>query len=66
MIIISIISIIYTSFVAIAQDDIKKMIAYSSVAHMGYVTAETFSLQKKELKGAIFQMVSRRFHQHCF
>ena len=58
MIIISIISIIYTSFVAIAQDDIKKMIAYSSVAHMGYVTAGIFSLTEEGVKGAIFQMVS--------
>ncbi len=58
MIIISIISIIYTSFVAIAQDDIKKMIAYSSVAHMGYVTAGIFSLTEEGIKGAIFQMVS--------
>ena len=58
MIIISIISIIYTSFVAIAQDDIKKMIAYSSVAHMGYVTAGIFSLTEEGIKGAIFQMIS--------
>ena len=58
MIIISIISIVYTSFVAIAQDDIKKMIAYSSVAHMGYVTAGIFSLTEEGIKGAIFQMVS--------
>ena len=58
MIIISIISIIYTSFVAIAQDDIKKMIAYSSVAHMGYVTAGIFSLTEEGINGAIFQMVS--------
>ena len=58
MIVISIISIIYTSFVAIAQDDIKKMIAYSSVAHMGYVTAGIFSLTEEGIKGAIFQMVS--------
>ncbi len=58
MIVISIISIIYTSFVAIAQDDIKKMIAYSSVAHMGYVTAGIFSLTEEGINGAIFQMVS--------
>ena len=58
MIIISIISILYTSFVAIAQEDIKKMIAYSSVAHMGYVTAGIFSLTEEGIKGAIFQMVS--------
>ena len=58
MIIISIIAITYTSFVAIAQDDIKKMIAYSSVAHMGYVTAGMFSLTEEGIKGSIFQMVS--------
>ena len=58
MIVVSIISIIYTSFVAIAQDDIKKMIAYSSVAHMGYVTAGIFSLTEEGINGAIFQMVS--------
>ena len=58
MIIISIVSIIYTSFVAVAQNDMKKMIAYSSVAHMGYVTAGIFSLTEEGIKGAIFQMVS--------
>ena len=58
MIILSIIAIIYTSFVAIAQEDMKKMIAYSSVAHMGYVTAGIFSLTEEGIKGAIFQMIS--------
>ncbi len=58
ILILSIIAIIYTSFVAMAQDDMKKMIAYSSVAHMGYVTAGIFSLTEAGIKGAIFQMLS--------
>jgi NADH-quinone oxidoreductase subunit M len=58
VIILSIIAIIYTSFVALAQKDMKKMIAYSSVAHMGYVTAAIFSFTEEGIKGAIFQMVS--------
>ena len=58
VIILSIIAIIYTSFVAFAQNDMKKMIAYSSVAHMGYVTAGIFSLTEEGIKGGIFQMVS--------
>jgi NADH-quinone oxidoreductase subunit M len=55
---ISIISIIYISLVAMAQQDIKKMIAYSSIAHMGFVTMGIFSLSSQALKGAIFQMLS--------
>ena len=58
MIIVSIISIIYTSFVAIAQDDIKKMIAYSSVAHMGFVTLGIFTTTQQGIEGSIFQMIS--------
>ena len=58
VILLSIIAIIYTSFVALAQKDMKKMIAYSSVAHMGYVTAAIFSFTEEGVKGAIFQMVS--------
>jgi len=58
VIVLSIIAIIYTSFVALAQKDMKKMIAYSSVAHMGYVTAAIFSFTEEGIKGAIFQMVS--------
>ena len=46
----SIIAIIYTSLVALMQDDMKKLIAYSSVAHMGYVTLGILHLQNKELK----------------
>ena len=58
VIVLSIIAIIYTSFVALAQKDMKKMIAYSSVAHMGYVTAGLFSFTEEGIKGAVFQMVS--------
>lgn len=55
---LSIIAIIYTSLVALVQDDIKKMIAYSSVAHMGYVTLGIFSATNNGVEGAIFQMIS--------
>lgn len=55
---ISVIAIFYGSLVAIAQTDMKKMIAYSSVAHMGYVTAGIFSLTSEGVNGAIFQMIS--------
>lgn len=51
-------AIIYASLVALAQKDMKKMIAYSSVAHMGYVTAGIFSFNIKGMTGAIFQMIS--------
>jgi NADH-quinone oxidoreductase subunit M len=56
--ILSIIAIIYTSFIALAQTNMKKMIAYSSVAHMGYVTAGIFSMNILGLDGGIFQMLS--------
>lgn len=55
---ISSFSIIYSSLVAYVQTDIKKMIAYSSIAHMGYVTGGIFSLTKKGIIGAVFQMIS--------
>lgn len=55
---LSVIAIIYGSLVAFAQVDIKKMIAYSSVAHMGYVTAGIFSFSNVAIEGAIFQMIS--------
>lgn len=55
---LSIIAIIYGSLVAMSQTDMKKMIAYSSVAHMGYVTAGIFSLSSVAIEGAIFQMIS--------
>ena len=53
--ILSAIAVIYTSIVAFAQTDIKKLIAYSSVAHMGYVTAGIFSITKTGIQGALFQ-----------
>jgi NADH-quinone oxidoreductase subunit M len=56
--VLSIIAIIYTSLVALAQEDIKKLIAYSSVAHMGFVTMGLFTLTQQGLDGGIFQMLS--------
>jgi len=55
---LSIIAVIYTSLVALAQEDMKKLIAYSSVAHMAFVTAGTFTLTIQGIEGAIFQMLS--------
>ncbi len=55
---LSVIAIIYTSLVALAQDDMKKLIAYSSVAHMGFVTMGIFTFTVQGLDGAIFQMLS--------
>ncbi len=55
---LSIIAIIYTSLVALMQDDMKKLIAYSSVAHMGYVTLGIFTFTKLGIEGSIFQMIS--------
>ncbi len=55
---LSVIAIIYTSLVALAQEDIKKLIAYSSVAHMGFVTMGLFTLTQQGLDGGIFQMLS--------
>ncbi len=55
---LSIIAIIYTSLVALVQSDMKKMIAYSSVAHMGYVTLGIFTATSNGVEGAIFQMIS--------
>ena len=56
--VLSIIAIIYTSLVALMQDDMKKLIAYSSVAHMGFVTIGIFSITKQGLEGSIVQMIS--------
>ncbi|KGK80773.1 NADH-quinone oxidoreductase chain 13 [Thalassobacter stenotrophicus] len=58
---LSVIAIIYTSLVALVQDDMKKLIAYSSVAHMGYVTAGIFTANQQGIDGAIFQMISHGF-----
>lgn len=55
---LSIIAIIYTSLVALVQDDMKKLIAYSSVAHMGYVTLGLFTMTAQGIQGGIFQMIS--------
>ena len=55
---LSIVAIIYTSLVALMQDDMKKLIAYSSVAHMGYVTLGIFTFTKLGIEGSIFQMIS--------
>jgi len=57
----SVIAIVYTSLVALAQEDMKKLIAYSSVAHMGYVTMGIFAANQQGLDGAIFQMISHGF-----
>jgi NADH-quinone oxidoreductase subunit M len=55
---LSIVAIIYTSLVALAQEDVKKLIAYSSVAHMGFVTMGIFTFTVQGVDGAIFQMLS--------
>jgi NADH-quinone oxidoreductase subunit M len=55
---LSIIAIIYTSLVALMQEDMKKLIAYSSVAHMGFVTMGLFSMTAQGIEGAMFLMVS--------
>src|SRR6056297_2314861 len=58
---LSAIAIVYTSLVALAQEDMKKLIAYSSVAHMGYVTMGIFAANQQGIDGAIFQMISHGF-----
>ena len=55
---LSIVAILYTSLVALMQDDMKKLIAYSSVAHMGFVTLGIFTLTHQGLEGSIYQMIS--------
>ncbi len=57
----SAIAIVYTSLVALVQEDMKKLIAYSSVAHMGYVTMGIFAGNQQGIDGAIFQMISHGF-----
>jgi NADH-quinone oxidoreductase subunit M len=57
----SAIAIVYTSLVALAQTDMKKLIAYSSVAHMGFVTMGIFAANQQGVDGAIFQMISHGF-----
>jgi NADH-quinone oxidoreductase subunit M len=55
---LSVVAIIYTSLVALVQKDMKKLIAYSSVAHMGFVTMGIFTLNQQGIDGAVFQMLS--------
>ena len=55
---LSVIAIIYTSLIALMQDDMKKLIAYSSVAHMGFVSIGIFSFTKQGMDGSIIQMIS--------
>ena len=59
--VLSVIAIIYTSLVALMQEDIKKLIAYSSVAHMGFVTMGIFSANQQGVDGAMFVMISHGF-----
>ena len=56
--VLSLIAIIYTSLIALMQDDMKKLIAYSSVAHMGFVTLGIFTFTQQGIEGSIFQMIS--------
>jgi len=58
---LSVIAIVYTSLVALVQEDMKKLIAYSSVAHMGYVTMGIFAANRQGIDGAMFQMISHGF-----
>ncbi|MBZ0261846.1 MAG: NADH-quinone oxidoreductase subunit M, partial [Hyphomicrobiales bacterium] len=55
---LSVVAIIYTSLVALMQEDMKKLIAYSSVAHMGFVTMGIFAMTRQSIDGALFQMIS--------
>lgn len=61
MIALSLIAVIYISLVALVQDDMKKLVAYSSVAHMGFVTLGFFMFNTAGLEGAIIQMISHGF-----
>ena len=56
--VLSLISIIFTSLIALMQEDMKKLIAYSSVAHMGFVTLGIFTIQQQGIEGSIIQMIS--------
>ena len=55
---LSLVAIVYTSLVALMQEDMKKLIAYSSVAHMGFVTLGIFTVTQQGIEGSIFQMIS--------
>ena len=56
--VLSVVAIIYTSLIALMQEDMKKLIAYSSVAHMGFVTLGIFTFNKQGIEGSMFQMLS--------
>ena len=56
--VLSIVAVVYTSLIALVQEDMKKLIAYSSVAHMGFVTLGIFSFTQQGIDGAMFQMIS--------
>ena len=56
--VLSLVAIVYTSLVALMQEDMKKLIAYSSVAHMGFVTLGIFTMTQQGIEGSIFQMIS--------
>ncbi|MGF1551862.1 MAG: NADH-quinone oxidoreductase subunit M [Paracoccaceae bacterium] len=58
---LSVVAVIYTSLVALMQEDIKKLVAYSSVAHMGFVTMGIFAANQQGVDGAMFQMISHGF-----
>lgn len=55
---LSIISVVYASLIALVQEDMKKLVAYSSIAHMGFVTFGIFTFTEQGVKGALFQMIS--------
>jgi NADH-quinone oxidoreductase subunit M len=55
---LSVIAIIFTSLIALMQEDMKKLIAYSSIAHMGFVTLGIFTIQQQGIEGSIIQMIS--------
>jgi len=61
MVVLSLIAVIYISLVAMMQQDMKRLIAYSSIAHMGFVTLGTFMFTQQSLEGAIFGMISHGF-----
>jgi NADH-quinone oxidoreductase subunit M len=58
---LGLIAIIYTALVALVQEDVKKIVAYSSVSHMGFVMIGLFSLNAQGIEGAIFQMLNHGF-----
>ncbi|MDA9178142.1 NADH-quinone oxidoreductase subunit M, partial [Candidatus Pelagibacter sp.] len=55
---LSVVAIVFTSLIALMQEDMKKLIAYSSVAHMGFVTLGIFTIQQQGIEGSIIQMIS--------